>query len=176
MSVCTSLPRPVALLYILKAPRIELFKYQIFCASSSSLPGVWNRPQAIDTPQKMLLTHTPKHTVSMCSKLKSSELLIQTPQVQWLDLCQLDMSHSHLRRGNFSLENAPITCEHRQACGDIFLINDWWTKAPPTVDGAIPRLVVLDSIRQQAEQANKPHPSTASAPASASRFLPCLSS
>lgn len=54
------------LLYILKVLRIELFNYQIFCASSSSLPGFWNRPQAIDTQKNLLLTCTPKHTVSTC--------------------------------------------------------------------------------------------------------------
>lgn len=42
--------------------------------------------------------------------------------------------------------------------------------------GAIPGLVVLDFIREQAEQALKSkHPSMTSASASASRFLCCLS-
>jgi hypothetical protein len=44
------------------------------------------------------------------------------------------------------------------------------------VGGAIPGLVVLGSIRKQAEQASKQHLSMASASAPASRFLPCLSS
>ena len=49
----------------------------------------------------------------------------------------------------------------------------------PIAGGTIPGLVVLASIRKQAEQAmgNKPlrstHPSLASASAPASRFLPC---
>jgi hypothetical protein len=38
----------------------------------------------------------------------------------------------------------------------------------PTVGGAIPGLVVLGSIREQAEQASKEHPSMASASAPAS--------
>ena len=42
--------------------------------------------------------------------------------------------------------------------------------------GAISELVVLESIRKQAEQARKQHPSMASASAPASRFCPCLSS
>jgi hypothetical protein len=42
--------------------------------------------------------------------------------------------------------------------------------------GATSDVVVLGSIRKQAEQASKQHPSTASASAPASRFLPCLSS
>jgi hypothetical protein len=51
------------------------------------------------------------------------------------------------------------------------------------VNGAIPGLVVLGSIRKQAEEAMRhkpasstPSPSMASAAAPASRFLPCLSS
>jgi hypothetical protein len=40
----------------------------------------------------------------------------------------------------------------------IFLISDQWRRVQPIVGGAIPRLVVLGSIRKQAEQAmwNKP--------------------
>ena len=44
------------------------------------------------------------------------------------------------------------------------------------VDGAIPKLVVLGSIRKQAEQASKQHSSMASMSAPASKFLPYLSS
>jgi hypothetical protein len=44
------------------------------------------------------------------------------------------------------------------------------------VGGAIPGLVVLGSIRKQAEQASKGHLSMASASAPASRLLPCVSS
>lgn len=39
---------------------------------------------------------------------------------------------------------------------------------PSTMDGAIPGLVVLDTVRKQAEQASKQHPSIASASAPAS--------
>jgi hypothetical protein len=39
------------------------------------------------------------------------------------------------------------------------------------VCGAIPGLVVLGPIKKQAEKASKQHPSMASAPAPASRFL-----
>ena len=52
----------------------------------------------------------------------------------------------------------------------------------PGVAGAMPGLVVLDSIRKQAEQAvmskqaNKQHPFMASASAPASRILSCLHS
>ena len=46
----------------------------------------------------------------------------------------------------------------------------------PIVGGAISGLVVLGSIRKQAEQVSKQHPSMASASAPASKFLPCVSS
>jgi hypothetical protein len=39
-----------------------------------------------------------------------------------------------------------------------------------------PWVVVLDSIREQAQKADKQHSSMASASGSVSRFLPCLSS
>jgi hypothetical protein len=52
--------------------------------------------------------------------------------------------------------------------------------AQSIVGGVIPKLVVLDSVSRQAEQVtehgSKPHPSSASASASASKFLPGLSS
>jgi hypothetical protein len=41
------------------------------------------------------------------------------------------------------------------------------------VDGANPGLVVLGSMRKQAEQASKQHLSMSCASALASRFLPC---
>jgi hypothetical protein len=44
------------------------------------------------------------------------------------------------------------------------------------VDGAIPGLTVLGSIRKKTELAGKQHPSMASASALASRILRCLSS
>ena len=44
------------------------------------------------------------------------------------------------------------------------------------VGGAIPELLVLDSIRRWAEQTNKQLPSTTSASAPVSGVLPCLSS
>ena len=46
----------------------------------------------------------------------------------------------------------------------------------PLVGGTISGLVVLGSIREQAEQASKEHPSMASASAPASKFLPFLNS
>jgi hypothetical protein len=48
--------------------------------------------------------------------------------------------------------------------------------AKPIVGGAMPLLVVLCSIRKQAEQANKKHPSMSSASDPVSRFQLCLSS
>jgi hypothetical protein len=62
----------------------------------------------------------------------------------------------------------------------IFLVIDV-RGAQPIVGGVIPKLVVLGGIRKKAEQAtreqaNRQHSSMASASATASRFLPCLSS
>ena len=64
---------------------------------------------------------------------------------------------------------------------DIFLNSDVWKKAQITVDGDIPGLVVLGSLKKAGcvsynEQASKEHPSMVSASAPASKFLPCLSS
>ena len=42
------------------------------------------------------------------------------------------------------------------------------------MSGVIPGLVVLGSIREQAEQVSKQHPSMASASAPASKFLPSV--
>jgi hypothetical protein len=51
-------------------------------------------------------------------------------------------------------------------------------RAQPIVSGAIPGMMVLGSIRKQAEQGrgSKPVSSMASASAPASKFLPCVSS
>jgi hypothetical protein len=43
----------------------------------------------------------------------------------------------------------------------IFSISDQWGRAQPLVGGTIPGLVVLGSIREQAEQASKQCPSVA---------------
>lgn len=57
------------------------------------------------------------------------------------------------------------------------LINDWWGKAQPIIEGVIPGLVVLCSVRKQAKQAmkskpvSKQHLSIDSVSAPASRFL-----
>ena len=74
-----------------------------------------------------------------------------------LFLCQLDTSWSH-QRGGSSIEkkNASVRLSYRQGnLQDIFSISDWWRRAQPIVGGATPRLLVLGSIRKQAEQATR---------------------
>lgn len=61
-----------------------------------------------------------------------------------------------------------------------FLISDWHGKAQPILSGATPGLVVLASLRNQAEQAINSKPKSSNAPtalasAPASSFLSCLS-
>ena len=50
-------------------------------------------------------------------------------------------------------EASILKCLYEIQLQDIFLISDLWGKAQPMVGGTIPGLVVLGSIRKQAEQA-----------------------
>ena len=77
-------------------------------------------------------------------------------------VCQLDTSRSYHRERGFSSGNASM----RSSCGAFssFIIK----RGGSIVGGTIPGLVVLGSIREQAEQASKKHPFMASASASVS--------
>jgi hypothetical protein len=90
----------------------------------------------------------------------------------WLVLCQFDTSWNHLNKGNLNWENISI----KPSCRDFSQLGIDWGGPSPLWVGPFPGLVVLGSIRKQAEQASKQHSSMVSASAPASRFLPCLSS
>jgi hypothetical protein len=74
-------------------------------------------------------------------------------------VCQLDTSWSYHRERSFSWGNATM----RSSCGAFSQLVIKGER--PIVGGAIPGLVVLGSIREQAEQASKKYPSMASASA-----------
>jgi hypothetical protein len=70
----------------------------------------------------------------------------------WLVLCQLDTGWSYHRKRNFSWGNA----SRRSSCKAFSqLVNKG---GRPLVGGTISGLVVLDSIREQAEQARVSKP------------------
>jgi hypothetical protein len=79
----------------------------------------------------------------------------------WLVLCQLDTSCSYHRERSFSWGNASMRSSCK-AFSHLVIQGE-----EPLVDGIIPGLAVLGSIRKQAEQASKKHPSMASASAPA---------
>ena len=55
-------------------------------------------------------------------------------------------------------------------------ISDQWERVQPVVGEATAGWIILGSVRKQAEQASKQHPSMASVSAPASRFQTCLCS
>ena len=77
----------------------------------------------------------------------------------WLVLCQLDTGWRYHRERSFSWGNASM----RSSCKALSQLVIKW--GGPIVGGAIPGLVVLGSLREQAEkargrkQASKKHPS-----------------
>jgi hypothetical protein len=91
-------------------------------------------------------------------------------------VCQLDTGWSYHRERSFSWGNASMTSSYMAFSQLVIKVGG------PIVGGAIPGLVVLGSIRKQAEQArgSKPkwHPSMASAspPASWPAWVPVLTS
>jgi hypothetical protein len=93
-------------------------------------------------------------------------------KLYWLVLCQLDTGCSYHREQSFSWGNAST----RSSCKTFFSISD--EGGGPLVGGAISGLVVLGSIREQAEQArgNKPVSNIPSWLCISSCFLTCLSS
>jgi hypothetical protein len=70
----------------------------------------------------------------------------------WLILCQLDTDWSNHRERSFSWGNASM----RSNCGAFSQLVIKW--GGPTVGGTISGLVVLVSIREQAEQARRGKP------------------
>jgi hypothetical protein len=80
-------------------------------------------------------------------------------QVYWLVLCQLDTSWSYHRERSFNGGNASMRSSYK-AFSQLVI-------GGPLVGGTISGLGVLGSIRGQAEQASKAHPSMASASAPA---------
>ena len=77
-------------------------------------------------------------------------------------VCQLDTGWSYHKERSFSWESASM----RSNCGAFpqLVIKG----AGPLVGGTISGLIILDSIREQAEQTSKEHPSMASVSAPAS--------
>jgi hypothetical protein len=73
-------------------------------------------------------------------------------QLYWLVLCQLDTSWSYHRERSFSWGNASM----RSSCGAFSQLVI--KSGGSLVGGAISGLVVLDSIREQAEQARRSKP------------------
>ena len=90
----------------------------------------------------------------------------------YLLLCQVDTVWSYLRERSFSWGNASM----RSSCGTFSQLVS--KQGGPLVGGVIPWLVVLVSIKKQAEQASKKHPSmaSASAPVSWPAWVPVLTS
>jgi hypothetical protein len=72
--------------------------------------------------------------------------------VYWLVLCQLDTGWSYYRIRSFSWGNASM----RSSCGAFFQLVIKGER--PLVGGTISGLVVLGSIREQAEQARGSKP------------------
>ena len=62
-------------------------------------------------------------------------------------------SESHFERGNLNWENAPTRLACGQACSTFLKSTDWYGRAKLLVDSATIGLVVLGTIRKQAEQA-----------------------
>ena len=73
-------------------------------------------------------------------------------QLYWLVLCQLDTSWTYYRIRSFSWDNASM----RSSCGAFSQLVIKGER--PLVGGTIPGLVVLGSIREQAEQARGSKP------------------
>jgi hypothetical protein len=86
-----------------------------------------------------------------------SFIKLESQGVEASFVCQLDTGWSYHRERSSSWGNASM----RSSCGAFPQLVIKGER--PLVGGAISELVVLGSIREQAEQANKKHPSMASA-------------
>jgi hypothetical protein len=90
-------------------------------------------------------------------------------------VCQLDTSWSYHRKRSLSWENAPM----RSNCKEYsqWVINGGWSiVGGATPWASSPGVYKKVSWTSQGKQSRKQGPSTASASAPASKFLPCLSS